>query len=256
MRSKLVAALVTAAFLGTTWGAPSAGAATTTKAWATPNLAAGFIPQGMTIWGKYVVMAEYKPGANTRLVAVDPNNGKTYGQVAISENHSGGIAVVGGWLFVQDQPHMAAEAIRRYDMRTISAGFLASHKAKNHPTYAGQVGLQQLDNWQFASFMATDGDQILAGHYNNNVEGARMYRYDVDQKTGHATAVTGYTTVPLYTQGVAMFGKIPVYASHLLLTYGSKHIAIPDHAEGLVILKGTAYVSFEGGSKYVLKIKL
>lgn len=258
MRRSVIAALVAISFLGSTWGASSASAASSAHAWKTPNLSAGFTPQGMTYWvrpgANMIVQAEYKVGSNSRLVAVNPNDGKIYGQVSISENHSGGIAIVGDWLFVQDQPRTGSEAVRRYDMRAISAGFLASHKT-GRPAYVGQVGLQQLDNWQFASFMATDGDQILAGHYGVG-DSARMYRYDVDRGTGHMTATPGYVTVPDYTQGVAMFGKIPTYASHLLLTVAGIQTAVPDHAEGLVILKNVAYVAFEGSAKYVLKFKL
>lgn len=258
MRRKLTAALIATAFLGTAWSAPSASASSSAVAWKTPNLQAGFTPQGMTYWvrpgANMIVQAEYKVGSNTRLVAVNPNDGKVYGQVSISENHAGGIAIVGGWLFVQDQPRAGSEAVRRYDMRAISAGFLASHKS-GRPAFVAQAGLQELDNWQWASFMTADGAQLLSGHYGVG-DGARMYRYDVDQKTGTLTVVPGYVTVPNLVQGVAMNGKTPVFASYLQLQDGTRNILIPAHAEGLVILKGTAYVAFEGGAKNVLKFKL
>jgi hypothetical protein len=252
MKLSLVVSAVTALVLGTAWAAPAEAATSVTKAWATPNLAAGFTPQGMTQWGKYIVMAEYKPGANTRLVAVDLK-GKIYGQVSISENHAGGIAIVGKWLFVQDQPHVAAEAVRSYRLTDFSAAMAKSHKAKNHPTYVGRVGLQQLDTWQYASFMTADGAQLLSGHYA--VGDGRMYRYDVNQKTGHLTAVD-YVPVPDRVQGLAMDGKIPVYTSYLLLQDGTRNFLIPAHAEGVVVINRVAYVSFEGGATHVLKVNL
>lgn len=250
---KKVVLFLAAAVLATTWAAAPATASSTAVAWKTPNLSSRFIPQGMTTWGKYVLMAEYKPGSNTRLVAVSPSSGKIYGQVSIAENHAGGIALVGGWLFVQDQPHETAEAIRRYKLIDLTAAMKKSHSVKK-PAYLKSAGLQQLAKWQYASFMTADGAQLLSGHYGMG-ESARMYRYNVDQKTGQVTS-TGYVHVPDRVQGVGLYGKTPVYASHLRLTYGSTVLAIPDHAEGLVVLKGVAYVAFEGNSPNVLKIKL
>jgi hypothetical protein len=236
---------------------PGRAAASDATAWKTPNLSSGFTPQGMTYWYRtgpnMVIQATYKVGSNTRLVAVDPRNGSIYGQVSIAENHAGGIAIVGGWMFVQDQPHMTAEAVRRYKLTDLTKAWDKSHKDHGHPVYVKQVGKpQQLQTWQYASFMTADGSKLRAGHYGVG-ESSRMYTYRVDQKTGQLTAESGFMYVPDRTQGVGMLGKTPVFASHDLLTVGTKQYAIPDHAEGLVVLGHTAYVSFEGGAKFVLK---
>lgn len=235
--------------------------AMTDHAWKTPNLAAGFTPQGMAYWyrtgANMVIMAEYKPGSNTRLVAVNPGTGIVYGQVSIAENHAGGAAIVGDWMFIQDQPHDGGESVRRYRMSDLERAFDYSHKHDKHPVYVTIAGVQSLGSpWAFASYAAEDNGQLLAGHYGigSNV---RMYRYDVDQKTGLLdTENATYVMTPEKVQGVAVMNYRPVYASSSHIRYGITDVSVPAHIEGLVILKGTAYASFEAGAKWVLKIKL
>lgn len=259
---RTAAAALALAILGTAWAAP-AGASSAAKAWATPNLSAGYTPQGMTYWHRpgpnMVVMGEYRPGANSRLVAVDPRSGKVYGQVAVAESHLGGIAIVGDWLFVQDQPDVAAlgfESIRRYRLSTFSAAIQQSHAAKGHPVYVKAAGVQQLAPWQWASFMtAGPHGTLYAGHHGVGVS-ARVYAYAVDQKSGLLTA-QGYMLAPDNTQGMAFDGDKPVYASgggHL--TVGGVSLSLPSHAQGVVVIGGKALVAFEGGAKNVLAIPL
>jgi len=214
-----------------------------TNAWATPNLSAGFTPQGMTMLGNHVVMAEYKPGFNTRLVELDLN-GKILGQVSIAPTHAGGIAVVGKWLYVQNADTPNHDTVRRYRV--------ADLKLTKHPTYVKARGLQELAPWQFASFMTADDDQLLAGHHGMG-EGSRMYRFDVDQKTGLLSALD-YVIVPDNTQGVAPGGVFTSGGGRL--TVGSTVYSIPSHAEGVVVVDKTAYVAFEGKAKYVLRYQL
>lgn len=222
-------------------------------AWPTPNLKAGFVPQGMTTWGQYVLMAEYKPGSNTRLVAVSQSNGKVYGQVAISSTHAGGLAIVGGWLYVQNADTVNHDAVRRYRLMDFSAAMAKSHKTKTHPVYIKQAGLQQLAPWQFASFMTTDGSQLLSGHHGVGT-GARMYRFDVDQSTGLLTAVN-YVMVPENAQGVAAAGTVFTSGGGHLTVAGVV-LPIPSHAEGIVVINGTAIIAFEHGAKYVLSFTI
>lgn len=252
MRRPLIAALTALAFIGSTWGASNASAASVT-AWATPNLKAGFTPQGMTTWGQDVLMAEYKPGSNTRLVAVSPSSGKVYGQVSISPTHAGGIAIVGDWLYVQNADTANHDAVRRYRLTDLNAAMRRSHKTKTHPVFIKQAGLQQLAPWQFASFMTTDGFQLLSGHHGVGL-GSRMYRFDVDQSTGLLTAV-GYVMVPENTQGVAAAGTVFTSGGGHLTVAGVS-LPIPSHAEGVVVLNDTAYISFEHGAKFVLGFKI
>lgn len=252
MRRSVIAALTALAFIGSTWGASNASAATSVTAWATPNLKAGFTPQGMTIWGQYVLMAEYKQGANSRLVAVNLQ-GKVYGQVSISPTHAGGIAIVGDWLYVQNADTVNHDAVRRYRLTDLNAAMRRSHKAKAHPVFIKQAGLQQLSPWQFASFMTADGSQLLSGHHGVGA-GARMYRFDVDQSTGLLTAL-GYVMVPENAQGVAAAGTVFTSGGgHLQTDTGS--FLIPSHAEGVVVINSTAYIAFERGAKSVLSFQL
>lgn len=253
MRKSLIAVLTALAFIGSTWGASNASAASSVTAWATPNLKAGFTPQGMTTWDKYILMAEYKPGSNTRLVAVSPSSGKVYGQVSISPTHAGGLAIVGDWLYVQNADTPNHDAVRRYRLTDLNTAMRRSHKTKAHPVFIKQAGLQQLDPWQFASFMTADGSQLLSGHHGEGL-GSRMYRFDVDQPTGLLTA-HGYVMVPENTQGVAAAGTVFTSGGgHLQTDTGS--FLIPSHAEGVVVLNGMAYIAFEGHAKYVLSFKI
>lgn len=245
--------IATAAVFG---AAQPATASDTARAFPTPNVTQGFTPQGMTMWGSRIVMAEYKAGANTRLVAVSAA-GKVYGQVSIAPTHAGGIAVVGNWLYVQNADTVGQDTVRRYRLADFTKAMAVSHKAGGHPAYIKSAGLQQLDPWQFASFMATDGVRLYAGHHGVGV-GARMYTYTVDQATGHLAAAPVFVLVPENAQGAALdsMGQFVFTAGGGVLSLGGVVRAIPSHAEGIVIVKGFAYVAFEGGARYVLKAQL
>lgn len=226
---------------------------TTSVAFPTPNLSHGFTPQGMTATpsGK-LMLAEYKAGENTRLVDVTVT-GSIYGQISIAEGHAGGLAFVGDWLFVQDDATTGSDTVRRYALDDINAALATSHAAAGHPTYVAAAGTQTLDPWEFASVMVADGDQLLSGHHGVG-EGARLYRYDVNQATGLLTSV-GYVYFPENAQGIALdsSGSVVTAAGGGHLFVGGVDYTIPSHVEGIVIFGSTIYMSFENGAANVLK---
>lgn len=253
--TRIAGTLALAALTGTTWASPSY-AATTPKvsaAFKTPNLAAGFTPQGMTTTpsGK-LLLAEYKVGSNTRLVDVT-TSGKVYGQLAISETHAGGIAIVGQWLFVQNDATPGHDTVRAYRMADVNAALAVSHANGGHPAYVKAAHLQVLADWQWASFMTADGQQLLAGHHGVGA-GARMYRFNVDQSSGQLSAVS-YVMVPENAQGAAMGGRVFTSGGGHL-TVDGKDVKVPSHAEGVAVINGVAFIAFEGGAKSVEKVKL
>lgn len=249
---KLLATLATAlAFVALT---PGSSHAASNVAWATPNLSQGFTPQGMTTWGKYVVMAEYKAGSNTRLVAVNPTSGKTYGQVSIAETHAGGIAFANGFLFMEDAPRDGGEQVRLYVEKTLDAAFTASHKAGGHPVYVKSAGLQDLGQGRWASIMTSKGTTLYAGHHGVG-SNASMQSYSV-AANGKLTLKSSQL-IPELAQGAAFYG------GQLIITAGGGHMyvagverSIPSHAQGVAVIKGVAYVAFENGGKNVLKFTL
>lgn len=252
---RLFATLVLAATIGTTWASPAQAASTPSMvaAFSTPNLKAGFTPQGMTATpsGK-LLLAEYKAGSNTRLVDVS-TAGKVYGQVSIAPTHAGGISIVGQWLYVQNADTPDHDTVRAYRLSAVNAALSASHKASGHPVYVKADHLQELAKWQYASFMTADGGQLLSGHHGVGA-GSLMYRFNVDQATGHLTAVS-HVTVPENTQGVARGGTVFTSGGGRLTVSGVTS-SIPSHAEGIAIINGTAYVAFEGGAKSLRKVQL
>lgn len=251
-RRLISTAALTAAILPGAMVTPAHAATTTNpgaKAFTLPNVAAGFTPQGMTVWGSRVIVAEYKPGANTRLVAVNPVSGKVYGTVSIAATHAGGVSVAGAWLYVQNADTVGSDAVRRYSMSAVVNAFTRSHADHGHPVYARAAGLQQLAKWQFASVMTTDpatGD-LLSGHHGVGT-GARLYRYAVNAATGALTTRPGYVTIPDNAQGVAVAsgGRLVVTSGGGRLTVAGVTRSIPSHAEGVAIVSGRAYVAFEG----------
>lgn len=264
MRHAAAFVLTAAALLGV--AAPSAHAADvvaavpvaapTVHAWKTPNLTAGYTPQGMTVWGSRVVMAEYRTGSNSRLVAVNPATGKTYGQVSIAATHAGGIAIVGQWLFVENAATTGSDAVRRYRLVDFTAAMAKSHAAAAHPVYVHAAGLQQLAPWQFMSFAATDGVLLYAGHHGVGA-GARMYTYAVDPVTGLLSALPGYVMIPENAQGMAPVGGVAVYTcGGGRLIVGGVTLSMPTHAQGVVAVRGALYVAREGGAHYVLRVAL
>jgi hypothetical protein len=231
-----------------------------------PNIAAGYVPQGMTSWTRngqtLLILGEYKDGQKSRLIAVDPHTGGIYGQVLVAASHLGGIAIVGDWLFAQDQENANGESVRKYRLSTLAAAFDTSHASgQRTKPYVGRSGaLQKLNYW--ASFMTSDGGYLWAGHHG--VHDRTMYRYSVSAD-GALHRVGGGYEAPKYTDGVVVtadrfifvshsrpdvpkgFGTMTVAARSAQRSAGRHCFAMPNLGEGAVLIDGTVYTVFESG---------
>lgn len=233
------------------------------NAFAIPNLAQGYTPQGMTTWAlpngsSLIIIGEYRTGYRSLLVAVDPATGDTYGTVQVAEGHLGGIAIVGKWLFAQDKPNTNGEKVRKYDMGTLAQYFLQSHNAGTAP-YVGKTGGLQKVYW--ASFMSSYGGHLYTGHHGINKRS--MYEYSVDADgTLHKKHVY---EAPKLTDGVVVTADRFIFVSHgssgngfgiMTVAARSAHLsdhplrcfAMPDLGEGAVLDHGTVYTAYESGS--------
>jgi hypothetical protein len=230
-----------------------------TKSFRIPNLGTGWTPQGLTVLDGRLLQAEYKDGRSTRLVSVDAKTGKVYGTVRIAATHAGGIAVVGDWLYVQDAPDTGVghETVRIYRVADVRKGLRSCHVTGYKP-YVKRTLNQQLEAWQYASFMTTNGSILMAGHHGVN-ENVRMYLYDVDQATGLLDA-KAYFLVPPFTDGAAYFPGGFIFMSHGQDGYGTmtttsqagiviREQRMPNLAEGAALVDGKVFISFESGAR-------
>lgn len=230
-----------------------------TQSFRIPNLRTGWTPQGLTVLDGRLLQAEYKDGRSTRLVSVDAKTGKVYGTVRIAATHAGGIAVVGDWLYVQDAPDVGAghEALRVYRVADVRKALKTCHLTGYKP-YVKHSVVQQLEPWQYASFMTTNGTILMAGHHGVK-ENVRMYLYDVDQATGLVEAKV-YFLVPEFTDGAAYFPGGFVFVSHGHDGYGvmtrttqagvvTHEQRMPNLGEGATFVDGKIFISFESGAR-------
>jgi hypothetical protein len=233
------------------------------NAFATPNLAAGYKPQGMTTWplpngSSLIILGEYKNKHNSYLVAVDTTTGHTYGTVKIAEAHLGGIAIVGNWLFAQDKPNTNHEKVRKYDMSKLARAFLKSHNTGIYP-YVGKTGPPQPVYW--ASFMSSYGGHLYTGHHG--IKDVDMVEYSVSS-AGVLRQVHVYQS-PQLTDGVVVTADRFIFISHIdsansfgimTVTERTGHLsdrpircfAMPNLGEGAVLDHGIVYTVFESGS--------
>lgn len=225
-----------------------------------PNLKTGWTPQGLTALDGRLLQAEYKDGRNTRLVSIDPKTGKVYGTVRIAATHAGGIAVVGDWLYVQDAPdpgHVGHEVIRCYRVSDVRAGIKSSHIIGTKP-YVKRQHNQTLDQYQYASWMTTDGTVLIAGHHGIG-EGSRAYAYSVDQATGLLTS-HAYFLVPDFTDGAVVIPGGYLFISHGQDGYGTLSTCgrtgtvyhqqrMPNLGEGAALIGKSIFFSFESGAR-------
>jgi hypothetical protein len=254
-----------AAFYG-----PSAGVVydrTFTRSVSIPNVAADWTPQGMTSWQHngqdLIIIGEFKKGQRSRLVAQDPRTGRIYGTALVAEAHLGGIAIVGNWLFAQDEENATGESVRKYRLSTLAAAFDTSHRSGNvTKPYVGRNGA--LQPVYFASFMTADGNTLWAGHHG--VDSSKMYQYRV-AADGTLTRVGGAYQVPQYTDGLVVsadrfifishapptakkgFGTMTVAARATKLT-NQRCFAMPNLGEGAVLVSGNVYTVFESGTPH------
>jgi len=238
------------------------------RSFATPDLSAGYTPQGMTAWqqpdgSSLIVLGEFRNGHNSRLVALDPGSGRTYGTVEVAPSHLGGIAIVGNWLFAQDKPREGGEQVRKYAMSSLAAAFAASHASggRTMPFVARTGALQ---NVYYASFLTSYGGSLWAGHHG--IDASKMFEYRVDPN-GTLHQVGGGYQVPKFTDGVVVTEDRFIFVSHApagtsrgfgtmtvavrsanLSDFPRRCFAMPNLGEGATLVDGIVYTVFESGT--------
>lgn len=224
------------------------------------------VPQGITTWSKWksgggtiVLISMYRKGANSYLVGIDPESGEHVGTVEVSEGHIGGIAVVGQWLFAQDDDRTdAREQVRKYRLSSLSAKLQEAQRRKARPYLGRSGGLQTVHG---ASFVQSYGGELWAGRYDD-FEPDEMYRYRVSS-SGKLTSTGSSYEVPARTQGVVVTSdrlifNISNHSQHgLIWTMPRRHklagspgrcFVAPSMGENMVRLGDRVVSLYEGGS--------
>jgi hypothetical protein len=234
--------------------------------WTIPYLADKYTPQGMAAWprwfndgGSLVIIGMYKPHQDSYLVGVDPTNGQIYGTIRVLEAHLGGIAVVGDYLFAQDQAQWGGENVRKYQLTDLAAAFEQSHTDGSKPYVKRFGGTQPVYN---ASFMASYGGHLWAGHHGGSVD--KMYEYAVSGD-GLLTQLGDAWQVPAFTDGLAVTSDRFIFISHnedgdkpgFVTVTGKYHsltggpaacFGAPSLGEGAVLDNDQLLVLYESGS--------
>ncbi|HZE67173.1 MAG TPA: hypothetical protein VE081_11105 [Sporichthyaceae bacterium] len=233
---------------------------------AIPYLADKYTPQGMAVWprwfndgGSLVIIGMYSKGHDSYLVGVDPANGAVYGTIRVLEAHLGGLAVVGDWLFAQDQAQWGGESVRKYRLVDLAAAFEQSHTDASKPYVKRWGGTQPVYN---ASFMSSYNGHLWAGHHGGQVD--KMYEYSVSSD-GVLTQVGDPWEVPGFTDGLVVTADRFLFISHnsdgdkpgfVTVTAKNHHLTdgpgqcfgAPSLGEGAVLDNGQVLVVYESGS--------
>jgi hypothetical protein len=234
--------------------------------WAVPYLDDKYTPQGLTAWprwfndgGSLIIAGMYSKGHDSYLVGIDPTNGTVYGTVRVLEAHLGGIAVVGDWLFAQDQAVWGGEKARRYKLTDLAAAFEQSHADGSKPYVKRYGQVQPVYN---ASFMSAYNGHLWSGHHGGHVD--KMYEYSVSAD-GILTQVGDAWEVPAFTDGLVVTADRFIFVSHdsdgdrpgqITVTSKNHRLAdgpatcfgAPSLGEGAVLDNDQILVLYESGS--------
>ena len=171
----------------------------------TPGLDDGWVPQGLTVAGDDVLVAQYHPSpdlkASTgpcRVVRLDRASGREKGAFDMP---AGACTHAGGLAFVPPNRLLVADTRRIFlvDLQRAFAGGKAEGAMKS-------LALEGALRGSFAGF---DGKDPWIGTWMKQAGESRMYRFDVqlyDQRDGRAiddTMVAEARDIPLECQGLA-----------------------------------------------------
>ncbi len=222
-------------------------------------------PQGMTTWSNWdgsgddlVLLAMYRDNADSYLVAIDPITGAHYGTLAVAEGHMGGIAVVGTWLFTQDDHASGDEKVRKYKLSTLKNALQTSHANSSRP-YVSRSGSNQ--TLYGADYMTSYEGRIWSGRYKTSGSD-KMYEYKVSSsgtlsKTGSSWKVPAKTQGLLVTADRFVFNtssgdsKSTIYVttkSHSPSLSNARCFAVPSRSQNFALVDGTLFLGFEGGA--------
>jgi hypothetical protein len=228
-----------------------------TNSAAVPNLST-YTPQGIGTWWNWdgkkdlLLVTEYRTGARSRIVGIDPATNKTVGVVAIDATHGGGITTSNGWAFVQG----STNGIRKYKLSTLKTAM----KAAGTP-YIKPVGAER--KVYGASFLTSYGGYIWSGKFNDKGRD-KMYQYKINSN-GSLTTINKAWEIPTKTQGLLVTGTHFIFSTSYGRTNRSnlyvvrrgqpdldkarlKCFRAPSMSEGITEYGGRAYLVFESGS--------
>jgi hypothetical protein len=166
-----------------------------------------YVPQALTVWDNWdgaghnlVLLGMYRDGHQSYLVGLDPYSGRAIGTVKIDATHLGGMGILGGWLFAQDNASAAtAPTVRRYRTDALQAAMRIAART-GEKVYLGRDGhAQSIDA---IDFFAVDGDSVYAGNHGNPGPG-RMFRYQLNA-AGRLHRVEGPWVIPPRAQGLVV----------------------------------------------------
>lgn len=233
----------------------------------TPGLDDGWIPQGLTVAGDRVLVAQYHPmpdlKSNTgpcRVVALEPASGRTTGTFEMPVGactHAGGLAWLGnGRLLLAD-----TRTIFRIDLERA----LASGRGE------GTMQSLKLAGDLRGSFGAFDGKDIWIGTWTKDaVAKSRMYRLDAalfdarDGQTIDHQVAKESIPIPLESQGAAFASDGTVWTSSsngrwgklYHLAHDGRVLAVHDMMAGLEDLdfdsEGRLWAASESGTRKYL----
>jgi hypothetical protein len=189
-----------------------------------------YTPQGIAVWTNWnghhddlVLIGMYRKGHRSYLVAIDPDNGKRYATLQVSEAHLGGIAIAGKYLFAQDAAYKGHEPVRRYKLSTLEKAIKKAHKHDSKPFVAKTGGVQFVHG---ASFMTSYKGHVWAGHFDSD-ETDKMYEYRVSD--GKLKKVGSAWEVPAQTQGVLVLSDRFIFNVSNVYDQGSLIVASKHH---------------------------
>ncbi|SDT10654.1 hypothetical protein SAMN05444162_3101 [Paenibacillaceae bacterium GAS479] len=239
-----------------------------------PNLnTTHYVPQGLTYYpDKNWILISYfyhnknQPtlAKNSLIAVVDAKTGKFVKNVYIEdEKKSGGIyhkGHVGGMGVSESYLWIASSTSSRdskYNMLRYELSDLASAKNKS------RLKLNKGFKLKASSYATVADGDLYVGRFDEKNQSS-LYRYNLNSSENPSTSPINTYKTPAKVQGVA------VTDNHLLFSqsYGrnnpsylmiytkqaspahKKTIKIPNMSEGMEIIKGTLYISFESGAKY------
>lgn len=229
-----------------------------------------YTPQGLAAWPNWdgaghslLLVAAYQLGHHSRLYGIDPTTGKVLGTVRIAASHLGGIAIAGDWLFTQaNSALMLPEGVNKFPLADLRAKLLAPGKPIMSPVGDPQTIYS-------ADFMTSYGGDVWAGQYNIAAPD-KMFRYAV-YPDGTLAPVGDAWQVPARTQGALVTEDKFVFVASdssprgrmWVVRRGEPDLAKatgtcfrnPDLGQGMAILDGKAFVSYESGSRPFAKKK-
>ncbi len=176
-----------------------------------------YVPQGLAYWNNWngtsedlLLISAYHDGNGNKtpdgssaifgVVLSGPRRGDSLGRMLIPNSHAGGIAIVGGHVYVSGEG-----GVRYWSASTVrtvlaAANTSTTHQPKGTQNVAGK-----------ASFLGTQGGTLWTGDFDENSH-QHMWQYR-PRSSGSLAYTGGNRWVPKKTQGMTVVGSRFVFAT-------------------------------------------